>query len=327
MVNNSPSFLRRIFKKSDNTNFDNKIPIIDEEEQSRLLQYFVSFASDQPNLNFVFSLDGEIISQNHNNINKLLGYNPKDKADLKSLVPESIQKVLESAFNDAMKGKTSRHEINIPDRIGNDIYLLLTFIPIKVRNNPVEGVYLVVDNITEQIAMKETLELQREHFERAQEVANIASWEYIIDEDSLLLSKKCFQLFGLGDSKNLSMDKPFELIHPDDYENTKKIVSESMYKGKNYHTVFRIYHGKTNELKYIRVKADAVWKNKKPYKLVGIVHDITIQKKLEKKLKNTIKEFEHIYQLEVPVTSRILSKIEGVLGCQAPRFKESKTDN
>ncbi|GGM22229.1 hypothetical protein GCM10011351_05140 [Paraliobacillus quinghaiensis] len=138
------------------------------------------------------------------------------------------------------------------------------------------------------------LKLNHKHLTHAQQIAKTGSWEYIIEEDALYCSDYFYSIFGLDSKEHISMDKPFELIHPEDYEHSKKIL-ENAYKGVNYATEFRIYHGKTGELCYIKVQAEVIFKNKKPYKLVGMIQDNTKEKQLEHELRDTNESFDHIF--------------------------------
>ncbi|WP_068677612.1 EAL domain-containing protein [Oceanobacillus sp. Castelsardo] len=290
---NKPNFLKQLLNKGHNTNkYENHVT---NDVQFNLLEYYASLAVYHPDTIFVFSPDGEVISQNSNYIYELIGFHPHKKTDFKSLVSKQTYDILSTAFTNTLLGKSEKHEINITTVSGQTLYLLLTFIPIKAGNQQTAGVYLIIDNITEHIMLRESLELSKEHLIHAQDVANIASWEYIIDEDRILYSDRFFELFGLEYKEDISMEKPFEYVHPDDYEVTREIVYKSAKKGTSYVTEFRINHGKTKELRYIKVQADAIWKNQKPYKLVGVVYDITVQKHLENKLTYTNEKLKLIF--------------------------------
>jgi diguanylate cyclase (GGDEF)-like protein/PAS domain S-box-containing protein len=290
---NKSNFFKQLLKKGHNTNND-EFQIM-TNNPANLLNYYASLAVYHPDTIFVFSRDGEIVSQNNHYIHEQIGFHPHQKSDFKSLFSKQTYETLSIAFKNTLLGKSEKHEIEITAISGKTLYLLLTFIPIKTENHQAEGVYLIIDNITESMMLKESLELSKEHLTHAQDVANIASWEYIIDEDRLLFMDRFFELFGLDYREDISMDTPFENVHPDDRELTREIVYKSASKGTSYVTEFRLYHGKTKELRYIKVKADAIWKNQKPYKLVGVVYDITAQKKLENRLKENTRNLTHIF--------------------------------
>lgn len=138
------------------------------------------------------------------------------------------------------------------------------------------------------------LESNQKHLIHAQEIAKIASWEYLIDEDKLYCSDYFYDIFGLDHSIHIPMTKPFQLVHPDDFDEALKKVQQAL-KGENYFSEYRIYHGKTNEIRYLKTKAEVIYIDKKPYKLLGMIQDNTVEKKLEKELITINNRFKQIY--------------------------------
>ncbi len=65
--------------------------------------------------------------------------------------------------------------------------------------------------------------------------------------------------------------------------------------GKSFTNEFRIYHGKTKELRFIKVQADVLWKDNHPYKVIGVIKDCTDQRMLEKALKEKNESYEYIF--------------------------------
>src|SRR5699024_1780325 len=136
----------------------------------------------------------------------------------------------------------------------------------------------------------EELKLNKNHLEHAQQIAQIGSWEYIIDDDTLSFSSYAHDIFGSEQTdRHLSLNQAFDYVHPDDRDKTYSIVRQAAEKGIGCAADFRIYHGKTGELRYLKGQAEAIWKDNKPYKLIGVVHDDTTQHHLESRMDETKK--------------------------------------
>ncbi|MFB4169983.1 EAL domain-containing protein [Virgibacillus sp. JSM 102003] len=288
-----PSVLSSLFNKNINHT--------EESNTDKNLQqhYFASLAMYHPDLIVVLSPNGQILSQNRGSINEFLGYSPDESIDHSLSLTKKYYHQLQTAFYQSLKGETSRHDITLLNKYKKTLHTMLTFIPIKQLNGNVEGVYIIVqDNTTHQQTL-EALELNKSHLEHAQQIAEIGSWEYVIDEDRIFCSDYTYDIFGLDKSQtNVSMDTPFEFMHPDDYDEASTTVQQAIEKGTSYVSKFRIIHGETKETRYLRVQAEAMWKNNKPYKLVGVVRDYTTQKRLETQMdeskRNTRELLDHL---------------------------------
>lgn len=132
------------------------------------------------------------------------------------------------------------------------------------------------------------------HLNHTQRLAGTGSWEYLIEQDRLICSDNYFTLMGLDKAENLTMDIPFETVHPEDFEITYNLV-ERACKGEGYTTEVRIFHGKTKELRYLLVSAEVVSTNGKPYKLIGTIKDTTFEKQLDNALAESRNDYQYIF--------------------------------
>lgn len=317
MVTNSTkrnSILRQLFKKHPNMQESYSKDTGNRMNPNDLLNYYSSFANEHPDLIIVVSPDKEIISGNRHRINEFLAYPINENVVLKDVIEEKWLNEVVQAFNRALKGKTTREYIPILNRNKKELFLNVTFIPIKQLNDSVEGVYLIVQDETERRRMEQDLELSEKHLIHAQQIAKIGSWEYEIAKDKLYCSDTFFDLFGMDQmhNKTPSMEVPFELVHPDDYERSDKIVRRAVQKGEGYVNDLRIYHGQTGELRYLRVQAEVTWQDNKPYKLIGVIKDFTEQKQLELRMFEGQENYKYMIDhlnvgvwLKDPVTNRI----------------------
>ncbi|MFC4025194.1 EAL domain-containing protein [Oceanobacillus longus] len=254
-----------------------------------------SLAFNHPDLIIAFSPYGDIISQTSKRLIELLGSRLQTKNDFLHLFPESTSERLDTLFTNTLGGKSENIEIEVNKNNGQQIQLLLTFIPIRINNNHVEGIYLIINDLTEHVQLEQSLERMKKHLNHSQQIAAVGSWEYIINDDKFDCSINLFDTIGIDESENISIERLFTLVHSKDYSLTRQKFDESTKKGNSFATEFRILHGKTNELRYITAQAECIKKDGIPYRLVGVIKDDTSYKRLENELKNQITNLQHIY--------------------------------
>src|SRR5699024_3619878 len=203
--------------------------------------------------------------------------------------------MLKQAFNNAVKGKSQRCDTKTTNKKGQTLYVTLTFTPIQSEKGHVDGVILMVQDNTIHKQLEDSLELSKSNLHNAHEIAQIVSWEYMISTQQLRCSDHIFNLYVLDKADHISMQEPLALIHKDDYQTVQDTITQALKDGTGYQHEYRIYHGKTGELKYIAVQAEAVWQDNIPYKLVGVIKDQTTQKQLEMTLAETNEHLRFIF--------------------------------
>lgn len=296
---------------------------LDTVQDSQLFAYALSFAKYHPDMMIVFAADGEMIYVNQEALYQLLQYQPNHAEDFKQIFSATDYKRLKRAFNQTLQGQSTKLEIKSLQHQGRHLSLTLTFIPIKNNEEQAEGIYLIVEDMSTYEAMKHQLLLHEKHLNYAQQIAAVGSWEYFIQHDKLYCSDNFYHIFGFDRSENESIRQPFQLIHPEDYERTSKAF-DAACNGINFDSEFRIYHGKTNELRYLQAAAEVIWKDQKPFKMIGVVKDHTSFKRMEQTLNDTLTNYHDIFNnLDAGVWMRdsirgnmlFASKgLEGILG-------------
>ncbi|RUL48626.1 EAL domain-containing protein [Lysinibacillus antri] len=273
-------------------------------ESSRLLDYYSSLALYHPDIVIVFSRDSEIVTIDNKKVHALLGLNIQNVEDLYKILSQDNYRKLESAFYNTLRGNSEKHEVEIKTISNQSIFMVITFIPIK-HDGEVEGVYLIAANVTEKVQLKNRLALSEKHLNSAQQITKIGSWEYLIEEDQLYCSEHFHHIFGIDKDDCISMEDPFKLVHPHDYEDAYQKVQIAIEKGESFVNQFRIKHGRNNDIRYIKVHAEVYFKEQHPYKIIGIIKDETYQIELENQL-TVVKD--NFYYMFDNITSGIWMK-------------------
>lgn len=187
------SKLKELFSWRDSLQGKNET--LTSENNDSLLNYYSSLANNHPDIVIVFSRECEIVTIDIEKLQVLLGQSIQTIDQLKSMLSPNSYIQLKSAFHNTLKGNTEKHEIEIKTNSNEALTFILTFIPIKNRGE-IEGAYLIVTNITEKALLKQKLISSEKHLNSAQQIAEIGSWEYLIEEDQLYCSDNFYYIFG-----------------------------------------------------------------------------------------------------------------------------------
>lgn len=110
----------------------------------------------------------------------------------------------------------------------------------------------------------------------AMEIAHLGMWEWDIEADLLCLSEETYKIVGIDkDIFDHKMSTVFnEIIHPDSKDDF--IESMNLSKSGDYipDRAYKIKNKEKSE-RWIKIKSRVLYKNEKPYKLLGVLMDIT----------------------------------------------------
>lgn len=165
------------------------------------------------------------------------------------------------------------------------------------------------------------------HLRQAQEIAQLGSWQLEIDSENLLWSEECYNIFGLPRSEEMTLEKFFECVHPDDREFVRA-EWEGALQGDPYDIEHRIVADDTT--KWVREKAEVEFDaSGEPELAVGVVQDITDrkhrQRAIEQERRRYIALFENLpnpviyaeVREEGPIIEDVNSTYEGTFGVES----------
>lgn len=148
-------------------------------------------------------------------------------------------------------------------------------------------------------AEKEKIERIEKSLTMALETANTATWEYFIETDSYITSSNHNRLFDYPESEEMSLELIISRVHPDDRSSFEKKAENTLKSGHDFEVEYRVIDS-DESVRWLWTKGQAVSKNGKIERVIGITSDITEGKDLKKKLAFEKEKFESLFD-QIPV--------------------------
>lgn len=136
-------------------------------------------------------------------------------------------------------------------------------------------------------------------FSLAQQFADVGTWEYSFEDESLYWNSECERLFNLEEGEfEGTYDAFLKRVHPEDRDyvrsETEGIVQEKEVKDIEFeHRIIR----EDGEIRWVRELAQPVaGEHEKTDRVIGMVMDVTDRKKAEEKLKESEEKYRAIVE-------------------------------
>ncbi|MBU0485309.1 MAG: transporter substrate-binding domain-containing protein [Proteobacteria bacterium] len=136
----------------------------------------------------------------------------------------------------------------------------------------------------------------RNFLNEAQRIAQLGSWEWDIESDTLQWSEETFHIFGIDPEKfGADFNTFIEAVHPDDRDQVRKSVEQAVSDGVEKWSIdYRVLRS-DGDLLFLHEEARAVSApDGRVVKRVGTVQDVTEQRQLEDTLRRINRKLKAI---------------------------------
>jgi len=223
-------------------------------------------------------------------VTALLGYEEEEmlRSNRKSFYhPDDAQEM-----NNPLKlfSETETFTRRIRHKDGHYLWFETSFQVLRDDNDNIEKVISIGRNVTER--KKNDLALSE-----AQRIARIGAWDYDLQNRRLNFSEEIRHIFGVEAMPEEA--DPYVLInhiHPDDIEGVMQALCASATDGAGQSSTFRVIHD-DQSVAYLQMRWEAFHNEQgQPMQLIGVVQDITQQRLMEEKLKESEQRYKSLFE-------------------------------
>ena len=237
-------------------------------------------------------------------IYRIFDLNPQEfeatyEAFLENIHPGDRDKVNE-AYTNSLKTKEAykiEHRLLLPS--GELKYVIEgCTTEFNDKEEPILSIGTVLD-ITKQKQAELKLSKAKEKLEEAQRVANLGHWEFNIVENKLTWSDEVYRIFNFKPQEfEPTYEAYMERIHPEDRDKVNEAYTSSLKTKQKKSKIEHRLLFPTGEIKYVFEKGIAKYNDKgEPVSILGIILDITKQKRTELELLKTREILEEAQQI------------------------------
>ncbi len=242
--------------------------------------------------------NGQVVDANQAAVN-FYGYSHETLASLsifdinvypKEQVKQAISKVLEKA------GGYFAFRHRLADGSLREIETNVSLIQIGDR----KIFHSIIHDITERKQVEDELRISSERVRLAAQAGRLGIWDLDIASDRLVWDEQMYLLYGLEPGVTASNHASWRnCVHPDDLAKTDASFADCLAGRGGYDTEFRIVHGASGKIRFIRATTVAIRDAQgKPQRVIGVNWDVTREKERE---------------IELLLSEELLQQIPGIV--------------
>ncbi len=134
----------------------------------------------------------------------------------------------------------------------------------------------------------------KDSLDRAQRIAQMGNWDWLIQEKRLFWSEGIYRLFGVDATEFKASYQAFlDRVHPDDRVAVEAAVSRAMETGQSYAIDHRIVRP-DGSVRVVHESAEVQMEGDIPVRMIGTVQDVTAWKQAEQALREKDAHLEYI---------------------------------
>ncbi len=188
-------------------------------------------------------------------------------------------------------------ETNLVRKSGEKFPALFSVQPVLNEDEEITGTLGITVDITEQKQREQRLKATEQRLSLALDGTDTGVWEWNLETDEVIWSESMERLFGLDPGSFEGTYEAFaKFVHPDDRPVLEEEIEQTISTGETFQTQYRI-KSKTGGQKWGGARADLVEDVDGTRRMIGIVTDITEQKRKEEAVKEARQRLRQIIDL------------------------------
>jgi PAS domain S-box-containing protein len=198
-------------------------------------------------------------------------------------------------FRTIMAGREWNGDVLMNSRIGGILDIHLRAYPFMDGNGNVLGLVGVHTDITRQKKVESALLESEARLKKAQAVAKIGSWEYDFRTNEIWGSKEAAAILGIaGPEFTLPLSRVKNLI--EENEKVQRNLHKIIEKNRAYDLTFKARRENDGEAVWLHLTAEGIKDKGEPFKVIGIIQDVTEQQRTAKALRESRERLHAIFQ-------------------------------
>ena len=198
-------------------------------------------------------------------------------------------------------GQTWRGEFTNRRKDGALYYDEHTVTPVRGPDGAITNYVGIMHDVTERKRAEQAWRETQCFLEKAQQVGHTGSW--MSDPDlngNVIWSAETHRIFGFGPAEFDGKVETFlALVHPEDRETVRQAARAAIAGERPYSLEHRILR-RDGQVRWVRELADIERDaDGRPVRMIGVVHDITDQKRADESFKLRAAELERFHRLSV----------------------------
>ena len=204
------------------------------------------------------------------------------------LFPEKIRNIVRKKLKSVLIGTILNETITLSP-YSKEIYLSYHAYTCQVNQKKYIFIsFFDITNLKQQDGCYNTME---QRFRKAEQIANIGSWEYNVQTKEFWGSEGAKRIYGFEPSSSTFSVEDVESCIPD-RENVHQALLDLINDGKEYNLEFEIINKSIKQKRIIRSIAEVKKDDSgNPIRVTGIIQDVTVEKEAKKKLEESKERF------------------------------------
>jgi len=164
------------------------------------------------------------------------------------------------------------------------IYVDLNYQPQKDINGRITDVLIVAMDITQQVLARQKIEEAESSLRSAVELADLGTWQIELESGEIDFSNRLMQWFGLSPHETLTREKIYSLIPAEGLQQIQAAMHEALLPDTpdQFNVEFMVQDQQAVTKRILHTQGKIFFNDKKEAsKIIGTVHDVTIQRKVK----------------------------------------------
>ncbi|HEU5018703.1 MAG TPA: PAS domain-containing protein [Pseudolabrys sp.] len=151
-----------------------------------------------------------------------------------------------------------------------------------------------IQDVTRQRETEQALQESESRLRLALDAGRIAVWDYVVATETLILSPELKRLLGYPENATPSVEELREGYHPEDRERVSTAGAEALARGQRFFQIEYRYVRRDGSIRWLSLRAEIqLGQSGNPERVIGVVLDITDQKRALERQELLIDELNH----------------------------------